>query len=147
MNSREMSQLLREVELAGNCSNPIRVKSDLVNCQTGEVTSRSLRLACKDRRAVICSGCSATYQKDAWILVSMGLVGGKSVPEAVSNHPRLFVTVTAPSFGPVHTVTSRGTCHPYGRAQRCLHQRSLTCQKTHLSAKASAATNSRNAAL
>ena len=109
MTDRDVRNMMREVKLAGGCSNPVRVKSDLVDRHTGEVSSRSLRLACKDRRTVICPSCSATYQKDAWILVSTGLVGGKGVSEAVSGHPRLFMTLTAPSFGAVHTITDRGT--------------------------------------
>ena len=31
-----------------------------------------------------------------------GLTGGKGVPATVAAHPCLFVTLTAPSFGPVH---------------------------------------------
>ena len=42
--------------------------------------------------------------------------GGKNTPTQVADHPRLFVTLTAPSFGPVHLgPTKRGElrpCHP-----------------------------------
>ena len=72
---------------------------------TGEVSERDLRVACKDRREVICPACSYLYRADTWILVSTGLVGGKGTPAVVGTHPRLFVTLTAPSFsGAVHTI-------------------------------------------
>ena len=138
MNAEERRQLLREVELAGNCSNPIRITGEMVNLTTGEVGVNSLHISCKDRRTVICPSCSYTYKADAWILVSTGLLGGKGTPEVVSTHPRLFLTLTAPSFGSVHTITSRGTC--VGRARSapreispvCRHGRSRTCHDRHL---------------
>lgn len=75
-------------------------------------------MPCKDRRAAVCPSCSYLYKADAWILVSAGLEGGKSVPTSIAAHPRLFVTLTAPSFGAVHTSTSSGTCH---RTSTCVH--------------------------
>ncbi len=57
---------------------------------------------CKDRRASVCPSCSRLYAKDAWHLVAAGIRGGKGVDACVANHPQLFVTLTAPSFGPVH---------------------------------------------
>jgi uncharacterized Zn-finger protein len=96
-------ELLDEITSAGGCSHPVRLRGEFVNTVTGEVNQRQLRVACKDRRAVICSACSHLYQADAWIMVSAGLVGGKGVPASVLSHPRVFMTLTAPSFGPVHT--------------------------------------------
>ena len=45
-------------------------------------------------------------------LVYAGLAGGrKRVPASVAEHPQVFATLTAPSFGPVHTAaTTRGPC-------------------------------------
>jgi hypothetical protein len=38
-----------------------------------------------------------------WQLVYAGLAGGrKGVPDSVAEHPQVFATLTAPSFGPVH---------------------------------------------
>jgi len=139
VNAEERVRLLREVELAGNCSNPIRIKGEMVNLATGEVGVSSLHISCKDRRTVICPSCSYTYKADAWILVSTGLLGGKGTPEEVRTHPRLFVTLTAPPFGVVHTITARGTCvstarsAPHeGRGQTCRHGRSRICRERHL---------------
>jgi len=36
-------------------------------------------------------------------LVAAGIRGGKGVDPDVTEHPQLFVTLTAPSFGAVHT--------------------------------------------
>jgi len=139
MNAQERFNLVREVELSGNCSNPIRLRGEMVNVATGEVGISSLRIACKDRRHVICPSCSYTYKADAWILVSSGLVGGKGTPAEVANHPRLFVTLTAPSFGLVHTVNASGGCVTLQgrrtvqstRGILCGHQRSQSCSLRH----------------
>lgn len=110
MNASDRQRILNEVRLAGNCSHPVRLSGEVVDLATGEVHSRGLLVACKDRREVVCPSCSSLYKADAWILVSTGLEGGKDVPVSVSTHPRLFVTLTAPSFGPVHTISSNGSC-------------------------------------
>ena len=137
MNAEERIRTLREVVLAGNCSHPIRLSGEMVNLSTGEVGQSSLRISCKDRRHVVCPSCSYLYRTDAWILVSTGLVGGKGTPEAVGTHHRLFITVTAPSFGAVHTIRARGNC--VGRSnlssprQRdtCNHGRARDCFQRH----------------
>jgi hypothetical protein len=138
MNAEERLRTLREVELAGNCSHPIRLSGEMVNLATGEVARSSLRISCKDRRHVVCPSCSYLYRTDAWILVSTGLVGGKGTPKEVSTHPRLFITVTAPSFGPVHTMKARGEC--VGRSKDlpgrssehvCAHSRARACGIRH----------------
>src|SRR5215204_3360579 len=78
---------------------------------------------------------SATYQADQFHLLAAGLRGGKGVPETVSGHPRLFVTFTAPSFGPVHTRRAQGLfvypCHPYRQGHRCPHGRRAGCWQRH----------------
>jgi hypothetical protein len=45
---------------------------------------------------------------DAYQLLAAGLKGGKGVPDRISEHPRLFVTFTAPSFGKVHSRRAAG---------------------------------------
>ncbi|MHB8378581.1 MAG: replication initiator [Acidimicrobiales bacterium] len=133
MNPAERANLLREVEQAGNCSHPIRLRGESVNLATGEVGESLLRVACKDRRDVVCASCSYLYKLDAWILVSSGLVGGKGIPELVGTHPRLFVTTTAPSFGAVHTVAANGSCVRRRRVDSpwCSHGRLSSCSQYH----------------
>jgi hypothetical protein len=105
----------------------------MVNTATGEVSERNLRIACKDRREVICPACSYLYRADTWILVSTGLVGGKGTPEVVGTHPRLFITLTAPSFGSVHTIRDTGSCVARKRnaTSLCVHRRSTSCMRRH----------------
>ena len=123
-------ELLNEITSAGGCSHPVRLKGEFVNQMTGEVNLRQIRLACKDRRIVVCPSCSYLYKADAWIVVSAGMVGGKNVPESVSSHPRLFMTLTAPSFGPVHVRHEDGTCRLRGPIY-CPHGRALLCALSH----------------
>jgi hypothetical protein len=83
----------------------------------------------------VCPSCSATYQADQFHLLAAGLKGGKGAPETVAQHPRLFVTFTAPSFGQVHSRKAQGLlvypCHPYRQGQRCPHGRRAGCWQRH----------------
>jgi hypothetical protein len=51
---------------------------------------------------VTCPSCAETYRADTSHLIRAGLAGGKSVPDTVHRHPKVFATFTAPSFGSVH---------------------------------------------
>ena len=123
-------ELVKDINQAGGCSHPIRLRGEFVNVATGEVNERPLLVACKDRRAVLCPSCSYLYKADAWIVVSTGLIGGKGVPATISDHPRLFLTITAPSFGIVHTRRTDGSCQP-GRLRFCAHGRVQACSRRH----------------
>ena len=118
-------------ERIGECEHPIwmRGQSLLVDADTGQILSdqtvgaRSIAVRCRSRRVSQCPSCSALYKLDAYHLVAAGLRGGKDTPPQVSDRPRLFVTLTAPSFGQVHRGPDRdGTpkrCHPYGDGSGC----------------------------
>ncbi len=69
---------------------------------TADEPTGRLLTACGNRRASRCPSCSRLYAADTYHLVKAGLSGGKIVPETVREHPRVFATLTAPSFGPVH---------------------------------------------
>jgi hypothetical protein len=112
-------EIFREVAATGFCRHPIRLWGSTVNRETGELWDHEVRVPCKDRRAAVCPSCSYLYKADAWILVSAGLEGGKGLPTSLASHPRLFLTLTAPSFGAVHTLNPLGTCHP--RLAPCIH--------------------------
>jgi hypothetical protein len=137
---------IAQVAQTGYCAHPIRLRGtvDHADRDTGEVrtvydTERepdaALLKACGNRRVSVCPSCSATYQADQFHLLAAGLRGGKGVPETVSAHPRLFVTFTAPSFGPVHSRRAQGQfvypCHPYRQGQRCKHGRQAGCWQRH----------------
>jgi hypothetical protein len=133
----------------GGCEHPIRLRGqlDTVDRLTGELeqhwSSEALpdgvvHTRCNNRRASRCEPCSRVYQADAWQLIVSGLASGKGVPETVASHPTVFVTLTAPSFGPVHTraVNDNGDVAPC-RARRdeaeqvCAHGRLVTCTARH----------------
>jgi hypothetical protein len=134
------------VAQTGYCSHPVRLSGRVtaVDRATGEAAPMYesaaepdgvLLTACGNRRENVCPTCSATYRADTWQLVAAGLRGGKGVPATVTAHPRLFVTVTAPSFGAVHSarkVQHRAqVCRPRMRRKRCPHGRPVGCPVRH----------------
>jgi hypothetical protein len=135
-----------QVAATGYCTHPVRLRGRVEHADplTGEVrtvysTDRepdaTLLKACGNRRASVCPSCSATYQADSFQLLAAGLRGGKGVPKRVARHPRLFVTFTAPSFGPVHSRRAQGLlvfpCYPYRQGQTCPHGRRAGCWQHH----------------
>ena len=119
----------------GYCANPVRVLGRVshIHLTSGEVTTGYdtttepdgvLLLPCRNRRATVCPTCSATYAADTWQLIAAGLRGGKGVPAGVASHPRVFATLTAPSFGPVHTT------HRLPRAVPTTRNRALPPRQT-----------------
>ncbi len=138
----------REVRRAAYCANPVRLtgRIDQADKRTGEIREAYttehepggvLLKACGNRRASVCPACAETYRRDAWHLIAAGLRGGKGIPETVSEHPRLFVTFTAPSFGAVHTKRvhpGNGNllpCHPRNPKTKCEHGRPVACWHRH----------------
>ena len=78
------------------------------------------------------------YKRDARQLVRAGLAGGKGIPDTITGHPCVFATLTAPSFGPVHSRRMRGKtvlpCRPRrdANARRCPHGRDISCPTRHV---------------
>ncbi|ACU97387.1 hypothetical protein Svir_23890 [Saccharomonospora viridis DSM 43017] len=110
-----------KVKAVNGCARPIRLLgSHQLRDTTGSVVhhySGSIFAPCGNRRETVCPACSDRYSADAFHLIRAGLCGGdKGVPESVTEHPRVFVTLTAPSFGKVHTrrVSRRGRVIPCG---------------------------------
>jgi hypothetical protein len=111
-----------KVHAVNGCARPIRLSGahQLQDATTGQVLHHhggAIFAPCGNRRASVCPACSDRYAADAFHLVRAGLSGGsKGVPESVTAKPRAFVTLTAPSFGPVHTrrVSRRGRVMPCG---------------------------------
>src|ERR1039458_7143126 len=120
----------REIINTGACSNPVHLRTISLDKKTGELRVFDIRIACKDRRAALCSSCAARYRSDAFFLAVSGLVGGKGLPSGVANHPRLFATLTAPSFGAVHTVRDDGRCRPR-RTPPCEHGSPTSFRQRH----------------
>ena len=127
------------------CEHPVRLAgtTHTIDSRTGEVLSgyttssepnNHLLKACGSRRATVCEPCAAVYRIDAWHLIAAGLRGGKGVSAEASGHPILFLTLTAPSFGPVHSRRegkgSARPCQPR-KSSRCQHGLSAYCMEVH----------------
>jgi hypothetical protein len=77
---------------------------------------------CGNRRESVCPACSDRYAGDAFHLLSAGLAGGdKDIPTTVADKPRVFLTLTAPSFGPVHTRRTSKAGRAIPCCCRCYH--------------------------
>src|SRR5688572_15017547 len=117
------------------CVRPVRLTGQLhtVEKATGRILDTRhtttampdgvLYVPCGDRRASICPPCAETYRADTYQLIRAGLAGGKGVPTSVASHPAVFATLTAPSFGPVHT---RNLNRRTGKVAPCHMRRDLT---------------------
>ena len=146
LNDPHFSRWADQIRRAGGCRQPIHLRGIVEHYDraTGRLlhrysTSREpdgvLRVPCKTRRASRCPSCAETYRADTYHLIRAGLAGGKGVPETVTSHPCLFVTLTAPSFGPVHARRERNgrilPCHPRRDAATCPHGRVISCTTRH----------------
>ncbi|MHC3424575.1 replication initiator protein RepSA [Streptomyces sp. DT18] len=107
----------------GGCADPIRLTggTKTLDAATRQVLhayttdhepGAVLRVACGNRRASRCPSCARTYSADTYHLIRAGLTGDpdKGTPHTVRDHPRAFITLTAPSFGPVHNRPRTGRC-------------------------------------
>ncbi|MFB7113797.1 replication initiator protein RepSA [Streptomyces sp. NPDC056291] len=112
-----------QIRRTGGCADPIHLRGWVLHKEktTGEVlhhyTTESepggrLRVACGNRRASRCPACAWMYAGDTYRLMRAGLAGDpdKDIPATVRDHPRVFATLTAPSFGAVHNRPDRGAC-------------------------------------
>ncbi len=119
----DLPKLYEQLRRTGGCSNPIHLKGfrTLLHAPTGAVWHRystehepgqRLRVACGNRRSSRCPACARTYSADTFHLIRAGLAGDetKGVATSVRSHPRVFATLTAPSFGPVHNRPDTGPC-------------------------------------
>ncbi|MGA3541553.1 replication initiator [Micromonosporaceae bacterium DT194] len=138
---------LEHVKTAAGCSRPVRLTGEiatidratgrlLASITTAELPDGEIYKPCGNRRHAVCPSCARTYQRDAYQLVRAGLTGGKGIPDTVAAHPAVFVTLTAPSFGPVHTQRSdrKGRpipCRPRRDALHCPHRLPAGCQRVH----------------
>ncbi|MGW3451480.1 replication initiator protein RepSA [Streptomyces sp. NPDC001076] len=112
-----------QIRRTGGCSDPIHLQGSTVTRDrtTGQILHRydtdnepggRLRIACGNRRASRCPACAWTYAGDTYHLIRAGLVGdpAKGTPHTIRDHPRVFATLTAPSFGPVHNRPGNRPC-------------------------------------
>jgi hypothetical protein len=136
----QLQEFLAQGDRCGWCRHPIRLRGFVVSGPAGHqtVTFSSASLpdgvvlkACGSRSEVRCPSCAAVYRGDSRHLVRAGLEGGKGVGEAIALHPAVFLTLTAPSFGAVHTTSAVSPCHAGDRRARCAHGRPQCCRDRH----------------
>ncbi|MCQ4207822.1 replication initiator [Streptomyces longispororuber] len=125
-----MPTLVKQLRGLGGCTRPVRLDGHrterAVDTRTGEIgrvlhrldsstlPAGHLLVRCNNRRASRCTACAEVYRRDTFHLITAGLRGGKGTPDAVTRHPKVFATFTAPGFGPVHNrpTDRRGTVRP-----------------------------------
>ncbi|MEW1963654.1 replication initiator [Microbacterium sp. NPDC077644] len=137
LRSPEFDQWLQGASRTGYCSNPVRLSGESTTLagESGEVLAQFSSatqpdgltyVRCGNRRARRCASCSHEYKGDTWHMIMAGAAGGmKGVPETISAHPMVFLTLTAPSFGAVHSL---------GRTRRsgvCMHGKARACECGH----------------
>jgi hypothetical protein len=134
-----------QLRSSGYCARPIRLSGTIETCDkdgrrrvwtTDHEPDGILRKACGNRREAVCPPCAERYRQDAYHLLAAGLRGGKGVPDTVNGHPAVFMTLTAPSFGAVHTraLDPDGEprhCRPRRDAPVCEHGNPLSCSRVH----------------
>ncbi|MFJ4423540.1 replication initiator [Streptomyces bobili] len=136
----QFARWLEQITATGGCAHPIHLtgSTTTLDGETGEILhhydtrnepGERLLIRCRNRRATICPTCSRLHAGDTFHLIRAGLLGGKNVPATVRNRPRLFVTLTAPSFGPVHRAGER--CRPRRDGGFCPHGLPLGCGAVH----------------
>ena len=131
-----------QLRSSGYCHRPVRLRGEICDHHGHRIwTTESepdgvLRKACGNRREAVCPACAERYRHDAYHLIAAGLRGGKGVPDNVSGHPFVFATLTAPSFGQVHTrrLDKHGQprrCPPRRDVPVCPHGARLSCARVH----------------
>ncbi|GAA3077522.1 replication initiator [Streptosporangium carneum] len=146
LNDRNYPRWAFQIHRTGGCRQPIHLRGRVLHVDratgrllhsytTATEPDGVLRLPCKTRRASRCPTCAEVYRADTYHLIRAGLVGGKGVPASVTAHPCLFVTLTAPSFGTVHTRREKNgrplPCHARRDAVTCPHGRVMSCTVRH----------------
>jgi hypothetical protein len=141
----DFDRLQAQLRSSGYCARPVRLRGQIITCDghgrrriwsTDIEPDGILRKACGNRREAVCAPCAERYRQDAYHLIAAGLRGGKGIPDTVTWHPALFVTLTAPSFGVVHTRRlgpggEPRRCRPRREQPVCEHGVRLSCGAVH----------------
>lgn len=134
------------VETAGMCRNPVHIRPVIDGEPLGSeglamTTYRNTySMRCLSRRVGVCPSCSMLYKIDVDLLAELGLNG------VYETHQKWFVTLTAPSFGLVHSAHMRkakpakngkkaqpakpARCHG-GPNRYCEHSTKISCGQIH----------------
>ena len=143
----EWERFERQLRSTGYCRRPVRLKGrvDSVDPSTGEVVASysterepdgTLLKCCGNRREavcpVVCAARTAATRTSSW---RAGCAAARACPRPVTEHPMVFLTLTAPSFGPVHSrrvVDGKvRRCRPRRDGEVCPHGVPLGCSVVH----------------
>lgn len=135
---------LEQIRAIGGCAHPVYLSghTTIFDAASGTVLRHydtsgepggRMAFRCRNRRQSRCSPCSYLHAGDTFQLVRSGLAGGKGIPSTVGSHPRLFVTLTAPSFGAVHRAggDNGGRCRARRDSGICEHGVPIGCNLVH----------------
>ncbi|WP_119695804.1 replication initiator [Microbacterium halotolerans] len=137
LRTSDFDRWMGDAARVGYCSNPVKLAGSAVTLDadsgvvlrefdSGSAVDGVAYVRCGNRRAQRCASCSHEYKGDTWHMIMAGAGGGmKGVPDTVREHPTVFLTLTAPSFGAVHSEAGSravGVCeHGRPRGCRCGH--------------------------
>ena len=133
----EWRAVLAEVDQAGLCAHPVRLRGLTLDRSSGELVEGGLLVAVQGpagRRVPVVLPPLPGRRLAARGRRHPGRQGRQ--PPSVVGHPQLFVTLTAPSFGPVHRGRCLGRCDPGrvglgGACEVCPHGALLSCTLRH----------------
>jgi hypothetical protein len=151
----DYSDWLDHVSAAAACTRPIRLSGsiDVKNpdgsvmhtVDTDTMPDGVIYTPCGNRRASVCPSCAEVYRRDTYQIIRAGLEGGRYGLPPLGQHLAVFLTATAPSFGPVHhrvvkthakdcrskdRCTCRASiCRPFGKP--CPHGAQMRCTARH----------------
>lgn len=128
------------VRRTGACVRPMRLRGCIHDSagntvlDTATMPDGVLYTACKTRRAALCPACAWLYAGDTYRLLREGMDPGALGSLDPDGHPMVFATLTADTFGPVHSIhDDHSRCrHPKGKASYCRHGRPKYCRTRHL---------------
>jgi hypothetical protein len=153
--SDDYDDWLGHVQAAAGCTRPIRLTGqiDVKNTDgtlmhtidTDTMPDGAIYTPCGNRRASVCPSCAEVYRRDTYQIIRAGLEGNRYGLPPLGQHIAVFLTATAPSFGPVHHrvvkthaadcrtkagCTCRASiCRPFGKA--CSHGAEIRCTTRH----------------
>ena len=131
----DFDRLRAQLRSSGYCARPVRLAGQIETCDANGVRrvwstdnepDGVLRKACGNRREAVCPPLRRALPLGRLSPDPRGHEGGKGVPDTVAGHPAVFFTLTAPSFGPVHTRPLGAD----GEPRRCRPRRDGPCAST-----------------
>jgi hypothetical protein len=146
---------LNHIKGVAACRHPIRLTGDIhvknpagqhmASMSTDDMPDGAIYTPCGNRRASVCPSCAETYRRDTYQIIRAGLEGGRYGLPPFGQHIAVFLTATAPSFGPVHhrvvkthaadcrskdRCTCRASvCRAFGKT--CAHGHPMRCTARH----------------